>query len=454
MKPLTSSLKIRIGIALLLAGIAALTAGLVTIGTRDHTQDSFRGVLEDNTAIVKLSALMELALADQRALLGNFLIDGDRHWLDVLDKRRAAFGEGFSKTGAMVKSDGERQIIGRIGTVYGEFTGLGERLVRLHQEGARDEARQLLHDVRDHVDQLHDEFVNLVAESQRYVDTSKLDVRKRADGQESIAWAYIGLAGGLAALGVVLMIQAITGRLEKTESLATLGQMAGLVAHEVRNPLIAINMRIQSLQEELTSSLGRDDVEVIRQEIERLKRIVQNFLDFARMREPKMRPLSISTLINQSLKVLKPMLEEQEIRVERRMPESVPNVRGDSDQLKQVLMNLLLNAIQVMPQGGTIRVSTEWVADWKDASGDVEVWLTDTGPGIPEEIRNKIFEPFFTTKPLGSGLGLSVAKKIMELHKGVLAIESSSPDGTTWRIRLPATHEAVVPVQTSLKDLV
>ncbi len=447
-------MKIRIGIALLLAGIGALTAGLVTIGTRDHTQDSFRGVLEDNTAVVKLAALMELALADQRALLGNFLIDGDRHWLEVLEKRRAAFGEGFSKAGAMVKGDGEHQIVERIGTLYGEFTRLGERLVRLHQEGARDEARQLLHDVRDHVDQLHDEFVNLVAESERYVNTSKLDVRRRADGQESIAWAYIGLAGGLAALGVVLIIQAITGRLEKSESLATLGQMAGLVAHEVRNPLIAINMRIQSLQDELTSSYGREDVEVIRQEIERLKRIVQNFLDFARMREPKLRPLSINTVINQSLKVLKPMLEEQEIRVERRMPESVPNVRGDVDQLKQVLMNLLLNSIQVMPQGGTIRVSTEWVADWKDASGDVEVWLTDTGPGISEEIRNKIFEPFFTTKPLGSGLGLSVAKKIIELHRGVLAIENSSPNGTTWRIRLPATHEAVVPVKTTLKDLV
>jgi signal transduction histidine kinase len=230
-------------------------------------------------------------------------------------------------------------------------------------------------------------------------------------------------------------------RLLSTEKLASVGKLAAGVAHEIRNPLTAMKMWLFSIREAVE---GNPDLErkvrVVSEEVVRLESIVRSFLEFSRPPAMKPRPMDISDILGHTLELLGPRFREGKIRVVRKTASGLPPALADPEQLKQVFINLLANSAEVLGAAGEIRVAT--TAE-RDAAGRlmVVVRIQDTGPGMPEEVQSRIFEPFFSTKDDGTGLGLCIAAQIMARHEGLLVLESSTSQGTTFAVWTPAAPD-------------
>lgn len=292
---------------------------------------------------------------------------------------------------------------------------------------------------------------------------SKLKESERAeqrqfmnDSQRALAWVQQLLVVVLVALvimvgtGIVAIYRGVIGPLQveliksrslaiQHEKLASLGTLAAGIAHEIRNPLTAINVRLHSLSKNLVqNSSEQEDALIIGHEIQRLERIVQEFLQFARPAEPKLITVSAESLLAKVQSLLVSQLERASIRLNL---ESVPDiwVRVDPHQIEQVLINLIRNAAESIERDGTItlRVRTGTARLTGRKCPVVMLEVSDTGRGIPPEVRKRMFDPFFTTKEEGTGLGLVIASRIIEKHNGTMQCRSESNRGTTFTIMLP-----------------
>jgi signal transduction histidine kinase len=276
------------------------------------------------------------------------------------------------------------------------------------------------------------------------------------------------------AAGLVAIFQDLTERkrveeqLRRADRLAALGQLAANIAHEVRNPLAAISGAVEVLREDLALvGPNRELLEIVLGEAHRLKLITGQFLDFAKPKSLLFRPCAIRPLVQDTLRLLD-RSGERHPNTTWDVTEAVPDVHvlADADQLRQVVWNLCLNAIQAMPQGGRLSVSVRLApadaqpatpappsadacASGAAAAADrpsaewVEIAFRDTGRGIPPEQLQRVFDPFFTTRPSGTGLGLAIAKKILESMGGQVAAESQVGSGTIFRIWLRQASVAV-----------
>ncbi|RJS20176.1 histidine kinase [Corallococcus sp. H22C18031201] len=227
------------------------------------------------------------------------------------------------------------------------------------------------------------------------------------------------------------------------ERLAALGELSAVVAHEVRNPLGAIFNSVATIRRIVgPESPATPLVDIVGEEADRLNRIVADLLTFARPPSPHPYPVSVSQLLEESVRGA---LADQgaprdlAVRVEWSVATDVPPVTVDERLMRQAFLNLALNAVQAMPHGGTLSVSASRA--FLDRDG-VQVDFTDTGVGIPVDVRPRIFEPFFTTKAQGTGLGLAVVKRIVESHLGQLSLVSTGAEGTTFRLFLPVDAPA------------
>ena len=239
-------------------------------------------------------------------------------------------------------------------------------------------------------------------------------------------------------------IQKTTADLRKTEDqlirsekLAALGQLAAGIAHEIRNPLTSINILIHSITENLPSETShREDLKVIEEEIRRINDIVEQFLRFARPSPPLLKKREVLPILEETLQLLKPQLERQRISVRKEFQPLLPIVL-DREQIKQVILNLLINAVQAMPQGGRLILGAQ-------VSGNhpwIQLSIRDSGVGIPPEDMKKLFDPFFSTKEGGVGLGLSIAHRIIDQHHGKIEVESHPGEGTLFTVWLPIHNE-------------
>ncbi|MDA1273086.1 MAG: ATP-binding protein [Verrucomicrobia bacterium] len=251
--------------------------------------------------------------------------------------------------------------------------------------------------------------------------------------------------------------RAIIGRQEK---LAALGTLAAGVAHEIRNPLTAISVRLHGLKKSLVpESSEHEDATVIGQEIQRLDRIVGDVLLFARPAEPRLVAVTTESLFHRLRGLLGVQLEKAAIRLDVSTSPALW-IRVDPDQFDQVLINLVQNAAESIGHDGTItlRARSGLMASGKsprrgfkakagDAAQAVILEVIDTGAGIPKAVQDRLFDPFFTTKETGTGLGLSIAARIIEKHGGALQFETAVDRGTTFGIVLPReeTLESEIP---------
>jgi len=235
-------------------------------------------------------------------------------------------------------------------------------------------------------------------------------------------------------------IQKTTADLRKTEAqlirsekLAALGQLAAGIAHEIRNPLTSINILIHSLTENLPSGTShKEDLQVIEEEIHRINEIVDQFLRFAKPAPPLLEKGDVISIFEETLQLLRPQIEKQRIIVQKEFQPLLP-ILMDREQMKQVILNLLLNAAQAMPKGGYLALKGHIPEDdqW------IKLSIQDSGVGIPGEDMNKLFDPFFSTKEGGIGLGLSIAHRIIDQHHGKIEVESAPGKGTLFTLWLP-----------------
>jgi PAS domain S-box-containing protein len=237
-------------------------------------------------------------------------------------------------------------------------------------------------------------------------------------------------------------LAAMTQQLWQTSKLATMGELAASIAHELNNPLATISLRMETL----AASFANDEqksrvVEIIAGEVERMGKLIGNLLQFSRHNHQQISTLDIREEIDKSLELVEYQLRARKITVVREFEATLPMIQADCQQLRQIFLNLLSNASDAMPEGGTL-VTRARSAEPESGVRGVIVELSDTGPGIAPADIKRLWEPFFSTKPegKGTGLGLAITRRAIEAHHGTISIESQLGKGTTVTIFLPATN--------------
>ncbi len=243
------------------------------------------------------------------------------------------------------------------------------------------------------------------------------------------------------AMGVMVLlkdldsIKTLQSLVSYSAKLTALGRLTSGVAHEVKNPLNAMMIHLELLKEKMhaTSGEGHENLEIIETEIRRLDRAVQGFLKFMRPQELVLRPVDVNALLQSIVVLLEGEWQKAGIRFTFELDAALPPVTADEELLHQAFLNLLLNACQAMPTGGIVHIVTE-----RERQDTVKVIIADHGVGIPPEDLDRIFTLYYTTKPDGSGIGLSLTYRIVQLHDGSINVSSEVGRGTTMSVRLPA----------------
>jgi PAS domain S-box-containing protein len=242
--------------------------------------------------------------------------------------------------------------------------------------------------------------------------------------------------------GLVILLRDITevNRLEqqlrRSDKLAALGTLAAGVAHEVKNPLHALSLNLHLLEKEVAGAASgsaevREYFAILRSEVQRIHRIVENFLRFSKPSIPEVKPLDLHALLERVLSLVAFEAADHGVTIETAFDPAPELVPGDEGQLSQVFLNLGINALQAMPSGGSLVVTTKLDRGW------AEVAVKDSGEGIEAEVIPHVFDPYFTTRPRGVGLGLAISHRIVEGHHGTIEVESEVGKGTTFAVRLP-----------------
>lgn len=229
-------------------------------------------------------------------------------------------------------------------------------------------------------------------------------------------------------------IKKIHAQLFRSEKLASLGKLAAGVAHEINNPLTGVLTNSSLLLDDLDKNdPRRDDVEVIVKETIRCREIVKRLLDFARQTKPQKKLTTINSLIDNIVLLVRNQASFRNIEISRNLGGNIPDIMADTDQIQQVFINIIINAAEAMTRGGRLMIDSMLA----NGGRDIMVMFKDTGPGIPETVRQRIFDPFFTTKEHGTGLGLAISYGIIEQHGGTINFDTVPGQGSTFTIHLP-----------------
>jgi signal transduction histidine kinase len=260
-------------------------------------------------------------------------------------------------------------------------------------------------------------------------------------------------------------LQMAQHRLVQAERLATIGQMSAKVSHEVRNPLSAISLNVELLEDELAGLPPERRAEAagllkaMRSQIDVLSAVTEEYLRFARLPKPKLEIVALGALIEDLIAFVRPELKGQGVHIKTSLPPDLPSLRLDPGQIRQLLLNLFRNGADAMPDGGSLTIAVGVVPGPPGPSvhapvasppspprplafspSFIEVVVTDSGPGVPAEERERIFEPFFSTKDKGTGLGLAIARQMAEDHGGTLTCERAPVGGSLFRLHLPVVE--------------
>jgi PAS domain S-box-containing protein len=239
--------------------------------------------------------------------------------------------------------------------------------------------------------------------------------------------------GALLTLRDAESVHRIEDEIELSRRLAAIGRLTSGVAHEVKNPLNAIVVHLEVLRQKMKEidPDTRRHVDVIGSEIQRLDRVVQTLVDFTRPVELRLSEMDLRKVVEDVVVLASPAAERHQVVIEREISQELLPVRVDADLVKQAVLNIVLNGVQAMPEGGTLRIAAK-----REGDGAV-IMVRDQGAGIPENIRDKVFNLYFTTKSGGSGIGLAMAYRVVQLHHGSVEFTSIMEHGTTFYLRFP-----------------
>jgi signal transduction histidine kinase len=445
----------RRALLILLFIVAAALVGWVEIATWRQLEGAKREFAEANLETFYLGLhLRETVLRMNGAVL-RYQLSGDDAERDGFRREARELTERLTQTRAHLTTPAERELTEQVHRSYEmyltEMAGLLERNLR----GVR----------RDSASQMQTQIVAkseaLLGLAQRLVEAQRTALNRffGSSGavlgslQRLLLISVVLLLGAVATIAVVVYRATVTPLrqqlhqsqtlIERQEKLAALGVLAAGVAHEVRNPLTAIKFRLFSLKNELPAGCAdNEDLAVIHHEIDRLERIVRDFLQFARPSTPDKLKVDVEALLREVRDLLQPELQKRGVRVELEPVEpgaAASFVQGDRQQLQQVLINLIQNAADSIRREGviTLRVRAGGASQSKSTGPAVVLEVSDTGEGIPPEVEKRIFDPFFSTKEGGTGLGLAIAARIVENHDGFIQYSTRRQRGTTFSIVLP-----------------
>ena len=479
------SLSARIYIILIALVFINMAGGIVTVWYTYQMEHLLTSVMERDLAAFQTAEALEVALVNQKGFVSYYFIDGDPQWLKQLGEYRRIFKERLTTALYMAAPGLEREALSRIKAEYARYIAAKDRVISFYQAGQREAGATLHRQVRDL-------FFNVLEQCEKYKDIHEEKIlQARADNKTRAAYLRIIAAtavctGFLLAvllafilvrqiLGPVRRLTAEAGRkgdiiargdevkalshrvrgliqdvdqtqseLEKSresllqaEKMAIVGKLAAGMAHSIRNPFTSVKMRLFSLNRSLElTGAQKEDFDVISEEIRHIDTIVQNFLEFSRPPKLKIQSVSPSIVVDQVIQLLEHRLKSYDVDVRIERDQTLPEVEADPEQLKEVLVNIVVNACEAMNRGGSIVVREEVL---RTASNTAEaiIRISDNGPGMSDSIQGKVFQPFFTTKEEGTGLGLSIAARIIQDHNGRLEVESKQDQGTTFIIILP-----------------
>ena len=485
------SLTSRIIMILAALVLTTLGGGLVTLWHTYQMGHLFSSVIDPAVMGLQAAEELETALVRQKGLTTYYFLDGDPDWLKQLEQLKESFHVWLNKARGSAQTDDERNILNQIESEYIHYVYARDQVIELYRAGKRKAGAKRHWEVRKQffaIQGLCDQYKEIQKEQIRQARVESRAQTRFIKGLTLVALpsvlvlglvlAYILLNQILKPIRILSMesggmemdsplpmemtalrqrVHSLIENVDQTQSeleqsrahllqaekLAMVGKLAAGVAHTIRNPLTSVNMRLFSLERSLKlSQTQREDFEVIAEEVRHIDTIVQNFLEFARPPKLKMQSISPSEVVDMALQLLRHRLESYGVQVELDRQHPLPEVKADPEQLKEVLINLLVNACEAMGEGGSILIrEEEGVAE--PLGRVVVIRVKDNGPGIPKSVRDKVFQPFFSTKEEGTGLGLSIAYRIVEEHGGWLSLKSREGEGTTFTITLPCREDAV-----------
>ena len=288
-------------------------------------------------------------------------------------------------------------------------------------------------------------IVDLALDHHAVVDSKEIQ-KARKDG----GIAILGITSSLLRnhqgnlIGAMIILRDLTEE-KKTEELirridrlTSLGQLSAGIAHEIRNPLTSINFNVQMLAKKASMTGTAENLIKDTQEgIDRIRTLVKGMLDFAKPTLPCLKRDALSRVVQESIALMDSQLKEKKVEVLCALQDNLPEVILDAHQIQQVFVNLLLNGMEAMPEGGRIRITGHIEKGPKKRCDHVVLHVTDQGTGIARDHLPRIFNPFFTTKAEGTGLGLSIVHKILEQHNAGVDVCSEKNGGTTFILRFP-----------------
>ncbi len=433
-----------------------------------------------------------------------YLAEKSPRWLDSVAKRQKGFIMHLEKARNSINSGEEATLIQQISALFSNYEQNINKIKQLEKRGEWNKANALLlHSGKDLLPTVRDKIVQFIKLNQRSGEKQKKAIEQT---NELIFGVMIslGIIGVLAGLFVgwiisrmlfapisqlILTVQGASGEavveklkipsgdeiselgtriqglidrvnstqadLKKNQQLlqysnkyAALGRIAPTIAHEIRNPLTSIKMLIYSMNDEpqFPESM-KQDFEIISGEIDRMEEFIKNFLKFSKPAEPVFKTVRIDILLNEIVQLLKPQMRKQGVELKTELQSVEKEINADPGQMKQLFMNLILNALEAMMNGGELTLAITMVKRTVDPYKKTEidyvcVSIEDTGPGIPPKVLKNLFEPFVRGSEQGVGLGLSISQNIATMHHGwIEGANKSDPTGAVFNVYIPAIHQ-------------
>lgn len=484
-------LRIRIYIILTALIFVTLTGGGITVWHSYRTEGLLSNLIDKDMAALQAAESLEIALVNQKGFVSYYFLDRDPDWLRRLGEYRQLFKNQLEKVRSIADESRDRQqqdTVRRIESEYALYITGKDRVIEHYKSGEEAAGQELHRKVRKY-------FFRLLGLCEEYkgIHTKRITEAREKSRSHASRLRFIAGIGMLtdAFLGILLAFVLIShiltpvrrlaleadrkngsrpsdneikalsrsvrgliedvdqthSELEKSrehllqaEKMAMAGKLAAGMAHSIRNPFTSVKMRLFSLSRSLElSETQKEDFDVISEEIRHIDTIVQNFLEFSRPPRLKMQQISPSAVVDMVIQLLEHRLKAYNVSVKIVRNRQLPEIQGDPEQLKEVLVNLVINACEAMEHGGLIVIQEEEGMTGLSERAAV-ICVEDKGPGIPETVLKKIFQPFFTTKEEGTGLGLSIASRIIEEHRGRLDVMSREGKGTSFIITLPASE--------------
>ena len=479
-----TGLRTRIYIILSALIIITFAGGLVMVWYTYRIEGILTRIIDKDIAASRVVGELETALVNQKGFVTYFFLDGDPDWLRQLGEYRQIFKERMKNANELAESQLQKNALKELETEYWKYIELKDKVISFYKEGKREAGAELHKDARTH-------FFKCLELSEKFKDLyiqriSKIRNESRMQAKELRVIAgtaiFIDITLGII-LAFVLLKQVLepirllvreTGRernspdsddevkalslgvkdlikdidqtnleleksrevLQQAEKMAMVGKLAAGVAHSIRNPLTSVKMRLFSMGRALDMPESqREDFDVISEEISHIDTIVQNFLEFSRPPKLKMQMTSPSDIVDLVIQLLKHRLESGNVDIAVHREKVLPQIEIDPEQIKEVLVNVMVNACEAMMDGGKIEIFEEQ-GIVKNIGEAVVIKIKDNGPGIPDKTQDKIMQPFYTTKEEGTGLGLSIAERIVTNHGGTITFESTEGSGTAFVITL------------------